>query len=471
MGTEATRDLARELERFRALIHLVTSADRADSPIPTKIFAFSRPSEMHQFVDSRNVVGMFKPGLRQNQILLTKYSRRMGASEVILHEYVHFIVRNGSSRVYPVWYDEGFAEFLSSARARRDQMVIGALPDLRISSFRYGKWMPLSRIISGKSYADFSDRDLPMFYAQSWALVHYLTIGRSSDRELTRQLNGYFLRIENGVEPEVAFEKAFGESIEDVDATIQSWMRMKKWTIVGVPLSRLEYDRSEPEVQVPSEDSVAVSLGQLSLSFGDGAKSEPFFTAAIEKNPGNARAHAGFGDAMKFQKRWEEAEPHFLRAVELDPDDILNLIDLAEYLQDLATANLYPERRKDLLLEARDLYRRSLEKDPINPEARAQLGWTYLALGDDSAKGVSMVEKAFETLPSSPQVSRLLVKAYVATGQEEKAREILSRFIAVRETGELEKSLREQVAEIRKRLFGSVSRNESEENEDTAEAH
>lgn len=469
MSSAETRDLALELERFHALIYL-TSAEPAESSIPTKIFAFDRASQLRHFIDKKNTAGVFKPGLRQNHILLRKYSRRLGASEIILHEYVHFVVRNGSSRVYPVWYDEGFAEFLSSAQVRGDNMAIGAVPEVRISSFQYGKWMPLHRIISSTSYSDFSDKTLHMFYAESWALVHYLTLGRSGDHDLTRELRGYLVRLENGVESAVAFEKAFGESIEEVDKKIQKWLRKKKWTIVGVPMTRLEYDRSEPKVRRPSEDSVALRLGQLWLSFGDGAKAEPLFVSALEKNPDNARAHAGLGDALKFQKRWDDAAAHFLRAVELDADDVLNLIDLAEYYQDLATVNLYPARRSELLLEARKLFVRSLELDPTNPEAQARLGWIHLALGDDPDKGVSMVEAAYARLPSSPQLSQLLVEAYVATEQEDKAEEILSRYIAIRESGELEASLRKQIAAIRTRLFGSVPKSESSEDEESAEA-
>jgi tetratricopeptide (TPR) repeat protein len=221
-----------------------------------------------------------------------------------------------------------------------------------------------------------------------------------------------------------------------------------------------------PGLRRPSEDSIAVSLGQVRLSLSEGSDAETLFAAALAKNPRNARAHAGMGDALKFQKRWTEAEPHFLRAVELDPDDALNLIDLAEYFQDLATANLYPDRQKDLFLEARLLFIRSLEKDPMNPEAKARLGWIHLALGDDPAKGVSMVEEAYTLLPSSPQLSQLLVEAYVATGQDDKAEEILSRYVAIREAGELEENVREQIAAIRTRLFGSVPRSESDEDED-----
>jgi cation transport regulator ChaC len=62
------------------------------------------------------------------------------------------------------------------------------------------------------------------------------------------------------------------------------------------------------------------------------------------------------------------------------------------------------------------------------------------------------------------------VDAYVATDREEKARKVLSRYIAVREKGELDASLREQIAAIRKRLFGPLPENEFVGKEETAEA-
>lgn len=46
----------------------------------------------------------------------------------------------------------------------------------------------------------------------------------------------------------------------------------------------------------------------------------------------------------------------------------------------------------------------------------------------------------------------MLAEAYVATNQDEMARNLLSKSAAVHSDGELEKSLDEQIAEIRKQL-------------------
>jgi len=449
MGEDDTKALARELERFHALIYRVTNAKNFDSPIPTKIFAFRRSSQLHKFVD-KWMAGVFWPGVRQNQILLSDYSRRLGASEIILHEYVHFVVRNGRDAVYPIWYDEGFAEFLSTARlSSGDRMAIGDIPKARIPSFQYGKWLPMEQIITAKRYSDIPKSSLHMLYAESWALVHYLTLGRPEGADMPTELGRYLLRIENGLPEAVAFEHAFGLTINEANEQIRHAIRFGSWAVVGLPVSDLEFDRSEPIVRRPARDAIAVDLGRLALrarKFGD---AESYFIAAIAQNPNNSRAHAGLGDALKFQGHWDTAEPHFQRAIDIDPGDVLNLLDQAEYLHDLAESGSRPLERRDLLLEARTIYRRSLAIEPESPEALSQLGRTYLNIGDDPAKGVEFIEEAFDRLPSSSQLSQMLAWAYVATDQEDKARRVLTKFIAVREKGDLNESLDDRIAKIR----------------------
>lgn len=463
MSEQDTKRLARELEQFHALIHALTGAGAIDSAIPTRIFVFSLEKDYLRF-GSETTAGYFNAGLRENHIVLSGESDLLTAKNIVLHEYVHFTVRNGTSTSYPIWYDEGFAELLSTATAREDQIAIGLVPPARYSDLAHAEWIPLSRIISGKRYVDFSKAERSMFYAESWALVHYLTLGRREGTNMARDLESYLLRVGMGIPAEEAFEKAFGESIAAVESKIQVRPRQfpdkrHPWRVVGIPIAALRYDRAEPSVRIPEEDEVALRLGQLSLARGDSALAETSFLAAISHNPINARAHAGLGDALKFQGHWHRAEPHFRRAAELDPADALNQLDLAQYLYDLAFRPDQSGQRAALLQEAWRICLRSREIDSSIPEVWAQLGRIELALGKDRSQAIKLLEEAFDSLPSSPQLRQILAEAYVATGQDEIARKLLNNSTAVHASDGLEKSLDEQIAEIRKRL--STRRSES----------
>ncbi len=172
-----TKALATELERFHALVYAVTNAPKVESAVPTRIYALARRSQYSQ-LGPVGSAGFFKPGLRYNMIVLADYSPMLGASEVILHEYVHLVLRNGKNRPYPIWYDEGMAEFFSTVVRHENALAIGAIPKARISALERLDWVPIERIIAARSYDDLPEDDRGMLYPESWALVHYLALDR-----------------------------------------------------------------------------------------------------------------------------------------------------------------------------------------------------------------------------------------------------------------------------------------------------
>jgi tetratricopeptide (TPR) repeat protein len=155
-----------------------------------------------------------------------------------------------------------------------------------------------------------------------------------------------------------------------------------------------------------------------------------YFEAAIAADPVNARAHAGLGDAFKFQNLWVQAEPHFHRAVELDPDDALNYLDLAEYLHDKARQDEFEADREALLKAARIEYVKSQKRDPSLPETYAMYGSTYLESGQDHARAVKMLEHANGLLPSNTDILLMLAKAYALNERDDEARELVERYVA-----------------------------------------
>ena len=60
--------------------------------------------------------------------LVVKAGVEADAGGAALHEYVHFVLRNGAATRYPGWYDEGLAEFLSTVSMQGEQVAIGTIP-------------------------------------------------------------------------------------------------------------------------------------------------------------------------------------------------------------------------------------------------------------------------------------------------------------------------------------------------------
>ena len=447
LSPEDAATLAGDLERFRALIFTVTTAPRKPAPIPTRIFAFKRTGEFAPFSPMRQVAGFFNSSPRANYVGLVDHSPKLDATSIVFHEYVHFILRNATPIAYPIWYDEGFAEVLSTVQTHEEQLIVGAIPRARMPSFQYGKWIPMSRIIAATSYSDVPKNQVHMLYAEAWALAHYVTLDRAGEGSVEE----YLALVESGMGTSEAYERAFFEPIEKSDESIRRRLRKGDWRLLGIPLENLQYDRTKPSTRKPTESEVAARLGSLQLANSAARKAQVLFQAALEADSTNSRAHAGMGDALKFQNRYGAAGPHFRRAVELDPTDPLNHLDLAEFLHELALKETKGAEHDRLLSEARDAYEAARELDPSAPEVQLMIGRTYLAPGEDARQSVQFIAKAFVDLPSDDAVIQSLAEAYVATGRESDARAVLRRSVANLQDGSLAMNLEREIESIRAR--------------------
>lgn len=451
MDVEATVELVDELEQFRALIFTITNAPQHESPVPTHIFAFARQHELSEFRQGRRSVGYFHHGLRANHVVLADY-RRMGADAIIRHEYVHFILRNSTMVQYPLWYDEGFAELLSTAQRRDEVIAIGAFPKARANSFQYGRWIAFDRIVSARDYGDFRRQELHMFYAEAWALVHYLLLDRDTGRSAQGDIQRYLSLFESGTPDPEAFTEAFGESPQAVARKVIEILKGRKLRVIGFPTDQLTYERTEPKVREVTAAEVELRLGQLALQSGNTASAAKRFALALAQRPNDARAHAGIGGVYVLNGQWEEAEAHYLHAVDLGPSDALNHLDLAEYYHLYALKDGMELERDALLRDARRAYVRSQKLGASIPETYLMYGRSFLAPGQDAASGLDTLEHAYSLMPAHKEIIDALAEAYVATDQVAEARTLLNRRIAWSEkSDDLSTSVDDRVEAIRAR--------------------
>ena len=454
LSTEETMELATDLERFRALIHAVTTTPKKESPVPTRIVAFASPSQYIPFAPARQTAGFFNDAVRANTVALVDQSNVLDARTVIFHEYVHFILQNGTTVTYPLWYNEGFAEVLSTVRAHKGNLVIGALPRIRISAFTHGNWLPMRRVLEVTDYSDLTSDQVGMFYAEAWALAHYVTL----DRNVPGSLERYLALREEGIPPQAAYLEAFGESIADSENSIRRKLRKGDWRLHGIPIDKLDYDATPATTRRPGEDEVATRLGMLHFVAGDWDDARKLFESALVVNAENARAIAGMGDTYKFQKQFERAEPYFRRAVELAPDDPYNQLDLAEFLHDYALEQPKGQERSRLMREARNAYAKALELDADAPETHLMIGRTYLAAGEDPFLAMAPIERAYMALPAVQDVTYSLAEAYLANHKEAEAQALLRRALHSQGKGSVSSDVSQAIDAIRKHRAEELSK-------------
>lgn len=96
------------------------------------------------------------------------------AMRVLRHEYVHTVTASQFPDA-PAWLDEGLSEFWGSMIVEHDRLIIGRPIARHVDQLRRRKWLPLAAVLKQRRGTVPSNQDdLSLFYAQSWAMVHYL---------------------------------------------------------------------------------------------------------------------------------------------------------------------------------------------------------------------------------------------------------------------------------------------------------
>ena len=428
LSEKDTIKLVRHLEMFRVAVSIVTNISSLDSPIPTEIYALRGKSDFKSLgIDRELSVGIFVPGLRKNLIVI-RDARGVEETSVIMHEYVHFLLRNHGGANYPRWYDEGFAEYLSAASMRAGKFEVGGVPKIRSRRLSHSRWIPLRKILSPEDYGAWSKEHKLMFYAEAWALVHYLQNRPDRDTSFGQDMTRYIELVDSGMGDIEAFEEAFMITPEDLDRQVKRYLKG------GLPSFLWSIDKLlpdfEPDVITLSREQTSLALGQTALRLGEVGSAKHWFTIAATDDLTRPQAEAGLGRILKVGGDFEAAQPHFELAVALAPSDPYCQLDTADYWYARARKSNEPGDREMYLARAREHYVKAWKLDDSMPETYVRYGDTFVTEGRRYDYAIELFEQAESILPSSITVRMYLAGAYFKADRKEDAVTAASSVLA-----------------------------------------
>jgi len=372
VGNASERDIrkiATKLEIFRETLSVIFPRVKITTPIPTTVVIFKSDDAFRPFKPRYqgkirdNVGGYFLPGPYMNYIALAAADERIDPYKVIFHEYEHFVLRNNLLHV-PLWLDEGLAEFYSSFETTdNDQKVtLGNPLAQHVYYLREHPLLPFKTLLAvdHKSPHYNESSKTGAFYAESWALVHYLMNGNQQKRQ--PQLIKFIELVNSGASAEESFQKAFQANFGTLEEELRGYVNKFTFPVLnGTFRSQLTFDKemqstalSDAEVeyyegdlllnlrQIPEakaflEKSVVhdgkfsaglVSLGVLRLLERRSDEAGRLFQSAIESDPRNYLAHRYFASALAREGRYEEAINSYKQAISLNPDLASLYLDL-----------------------------------------------------------------------------------------------------------------------------------------------
>ena len=305
------------LDRFDLLRRVFQESYAAESPAPLRVYLFSSESEYENYRADSQASGFYQTNGSDDFIVLSEAD---SVKRVASHEYLHMVLFHASAAL-PHWLEEGLPEFYSTVSASPTRIRVGDAIDSHISLLRAEHWMTADQLASA---------DPPsgrVFYAESWALVHMLSISP----QWSKGMPPFIKLLNEGIDQREAFMRAFGRSMEDAIAALHSYSPASHQATFPAP--PLEASPASSVTRMEPVDAT-IMLAGLASDTGHQTLAKLLYRRAAKEHPQSPAAIAGLGNLALAENRKDDARREFERAIALGSRDAATMFELASLTND-----------------------------------------------------------------------------------------------------------------------------------------
>ena len=445
-----SRALLHDLELLRAIVfERFKIVER--TRLEVSVFAFAKREHFQAYLSptlaGRNVAAYYSPHPDRAFICMgprpadrapvvagpiTLFTYTTPARHVIFHEYIHHLFR-ATNQQPTVWFNEGFAELLATIQVRRDHIEIGHADTARLAMLQSQKLLPWETIFGTRSVNPlFRDHGQSgMFYAQSWAFLHYLYFGepKPPPEQVDR-----FMRVMSDrrsaakVEPAAYFRECFGYDFEELRRRVDKYVGNGKYRYGTQPLPAIDGAKTYAMRKTPP-DEVRLRLAELAARVPRSAAGKLALLEAQERSP-EPRVHEALGALALRENDPAGATEHWQKAIELGTKNpaIARELTLLECRGLFARFDfdfrLPPEKSEQL----RERLLASINQEPAQSAAYEMLARVEAFSAEPRAANVNLVQSHFKQLSDKPRTVVALAMVRVRLGNPAEAETVLNEL-------------------------------------------
>lgn len=423
------KQVALRLEQFREAFSHLFKGVVFNTPVPTTVVVFKNDSSYRPFKPHANTVGYFQAGEDVNYITLTiELHGEQDPFAVIFHEYTHLLLNN-TLRNPPTWFSEGLAQYYSTIRISDGQkFVLGSPIGSHVSLLRENRVLPLRTLFQVDEKSPYyNERDkLSIFYAQSWALVHYLILGNNGQR--LDQMSRFIELVSTNVPMEDAFRLAFSVTFDKMESELREYIRRDRYPLISGKFEQKLRSETETQIALLAEAEAQAYLGDLLLHINH-ADAESYLQRALALDPDLAMAHAPLGMLRVREGKDAEARKSLERAVEASSQNYLIHYYYAYALSRTGNTQIVTGFAPDMLAQIRVALKKSIELRPDYPESYSLLAFVNMMSGTNLDESIEMLQKALTTTPGRNDFVFMLAQLHMAKGEYKRARQLAEQVI------------------------------------------
>jgi FimV-like protein len=425
--------VATRLEQFRDVLGRLLKRANLTSATPTTVVVFKSRGAYEPFAPP-NTAGYFQAGSDMNYIALSaeRHPDDPHPFRTIFHEYVHFLVKNTLQDV-PIWFNEGLAEYYSVLEVEDDdrRVQLGLPIAEHLYTLRQQKLLPLKTLFAvDHSSPHYNEKNKKsVFYAQSWALVHYLLLGNDAKRQ--PQFAKFLDLLLSNKTVEEAFQQAFQMDFVLLEKELKEYINRHTFPGQVATFERkLEIDaamQSAPLTEAQSQ----FYLGDLLLHANQLERAEKFLQQAVKLDPTLSIAEASLGMLYMHKDNFAEAKRHLERAVAGEASNYLVHYYYAMMLsqEGVDSNGLVHGYPPELVKTMREQLKKTIELAPNFAEGYRLLAFVNLVAGDRTEEATSLLKRAIALEPGEQGHRFLLAQLYMQQRDYAAARQLLESVV------------------------------------------
>ena len=321
------RHIADQFERMRLLFQAGFPKLNVDPAVPIVVIAVKdnkdfRTLEPEAYLakGQLQLAGLFLRAPDKNFVLLRLDANGEHPYATIYHEYTHLMFSSAEEWL-PLWLNEGMAEFYENTDIREKDTVLGEPSRDNILWLRQNRLLPLTTLLTVDHNSPYyhEEQKGSIFYAESWALTHYLHVKDMENN--THRVADYVALVSNHVDAVTAATRAFGD-LKQLQSALESYIVQANFQAFRVE-KRLELNdtilNSHP---IPETEANAVRADFLAYNQRE-KDARSLLDQVLKDDPNNTLAHETMGYLEFRAGHLEEAQKSYEQAVKLSSQSFL----------------------------------------------------------------------------------------------------------------------------------------------------
>ncbi len=441
VGNAAEKDIRRvaaRLEQFRETFRQILTKVKHDSPVPVNIVVFKDEKSFRNFKPLNEegqhkdwVKGYFQSGEDANYIVLSVEGERTDAYRTIFHEYIHFLVNNdiGLANV-PPWFNEGLAEYYETFQIEEDRKVtLGSVNNELLFALRQNKLIEFETFFNTDNYtlrrqgADGAG----LFYAQSWALIHYLMHSNGGAR--SGQLDKYTALVLSGKTSKESFTEAFQTDYAAMERELKKYIEQKTFRAsVTILKNKLTVDDAVQSSSISESEAKAV-LGDLLYHTNRLPEAAAMLEEVLKLDADSSLANTSLGLVKLRQGKFAEAEKYLGKAIALDDKNYLAHYQYAYALsrEQMTVYGFVSGYTAGQTAKMRESLEKAIALNPNFPESYHLLAFINIVRNEQIEEASEYLDKALKLAPGNQWYLMRTAEIYLKKEDFATARQIAQK--------------------------------------------